>query len=298
MTELVFQLYCLFLAGFQLVMFPGTPVDVMPLGTGFMVACHEPSSVFVVNRAGVAEDLPGVYAEPRGLTLWNGHWAVSAGRGRSVITEERVYTLPGEPWGMSPVQWSSDTSLAVCLFTPGEVILLREGGGYTHLATVTGVKSVCAADADWDGDQDLFVSGCGSGVAVIENRNTEPVVHYIGSIGDGVKRIAVSDMDGDGFVDVAGVACAEGGAGWWKNPGNCRGSWEFIPVDETLQGPKDISAAGDSLVIASLFSPLFVSYCDGKSFPEGFTCCCTSASGTFAAGHRLGFLLIGPQDQH
>jgi hypothetical protein len=104
-------------------------------------------------------------------------------------------------------------------------------------------------------------------------------------------------MDGDGFMDAVGVACAEGGAGWWRNPGNLREPWLFTTIDRTLQGPKDISVKGDSLLIASLFSPLFTSFIREQPFPSGFTCCCISETGRIAAGHLNGFLILAETGQ-
>ena len=144
---------------------------------------------------------------------------------------------------------------------------------------------------DGDGDMDLFVSGFGSGVIWIENRGSIPVVHYIGAIEVGVKKCFAVDMDGDSLMDVAGIACAEGGAGWWRNPGCTDGEWECNVIDSYLSGPKDIWCRGDSIVIASLFSDAFVSFIPGIQFPEGFSCCCISDEGDIILGHRFGFLI-------
>ena len=57
----------------------------------------------------------------------------------------------------------------------------------------------------------------------IENRESLPVIHHVGIIQAGVKRCCAIDMDDDGLVDVVGIACAEGGAGWWENPGDPEG---------------------------------------------------------------------------
>jgi len=87
------------------------------------------------------------------------------------------------------------------------------------------------------------------------------------------------------------IACAEGGAGWWGNPGGTYDRWEFHPIDESLSGPKDIWCRGDSIVIASLFSDVFVSFLPGAPLPAGFICCCISDEGDLVLGHRLGFLV-------
>ena len=107
----------------------------------------------------------------------------------------------------------------------------------------------------------------------------------------GAKSLFSCDMDGDSLIDVAGIACAEGGAGWWRNPGAADGKWEFHQIDESLSGPKDIWCRGDSIVIASLFSDVFVSFLPDAPLPEGFLCCFISGEGDIVLGHRFGFLL-------
>lgn len=98
-------------------------------------------------------------------------------------------------------------------------------------------------------------------------------------------------MDGDGLTDVAGIACAEGGAGWWRNPGNTSDIWAYHEIDGSLEGPKGISCSGDSLVIASLSSETVFTFNSSLYLPGGFTCCYISGCGDVVLGHKLGFLV-------
>lgn len=293
MTDLFFRLLFMLEAGFQIIPVQGVPVDMVPFETGFLVSCIDPPSVFFFGEDGLISPLPGVFDEPRNLAVWNGIPVISDfGAGRLVMGETEV-PMTGEPEGMAEVVWDRERELAVCLFSPGSVVLVDGDGETRQLAAVPGAKSAVAADANRDGLQDLFVSGCGTGVVLLENREGEALVHYIGNTGAGVKRIAAYDMDGDGFVDVAGIACADGGAGWWRNPGEPASIWEYTPMYPFLEGPKDISIAGGSMVIASLFSPLILAGHGDGLLPRGFTSCCILDNGQVLAGHRNGFLVFG-----
>lgn len=294
MTDLFFGLFFMLESGFQIIPVQGVPVDMVPFETGFLVSCIDPPSVFFLGEDGLISSLPGVFDEPRNLAVWKGIPAISDfGAGR-LFTGATEVIMKGEPEGMAEVVWDRDPELAVCLFSPGSVVLVEGNGETRQLAAVPGAKSVVVADANRDGLQDLFVSGCGTGVVLLENREGEAVVHYIGNIYAGVKRIVASDMDGDGFVDVAGIACADGGAGWWRNPGELSSAWVYTPIDPLLNGPKDICIARGSMVIASLFSPLILAGHGDGLLPRGFTSCSISDRGQILAGHRGGFLVCGP----
>lgn len=296
MIRLILDLLgCLSLLGsaVQVIPLPGIPVAIHPLDGGIAAVCADRSLVCIVNADHTVDVLPCDVLEPRDICLWNGELAVSDFAGESIVMGDRVIPLRGRPNGICEVLWdtSSAPALAVALFDPGIVVLVEEDGTVSTLVKLPGAKSVSSCDMDGDGDVDLFASGCRSGVIAIENRASLPVAHRIGTIGAGVKRCFAVDMDGDSLMDVAGIACAEGGAGWWRNPGGTEGNWEFHPIDESLSGPKDIWCSGDSIVIASLFSDVFVSFLRGTRLPEGFLCCCISDEGGLVLGHRLGFLV-------
>ncbi len=296
MIRLILDLLgCLSLLGsaVQVIPLPGIPVAVHPLDGGIAAVFADRSLVCIANADHTVDVLPCDVLEPRDICLWNGELAVSDFAGESIVMRDRVIPLRGRPDGICEVLWhtSSAPALAVALFDPGIVVLVEEDGTVSTLVKLPGAKSVSSCDMDGDGDVDLFASGCRSGVIAIENRASLPVAHRIGTIGAGVKRCFAVDMDGDSLMDVAGIACAEGGAGWWRNPGGTDGNWEFHPIDESLSGPKDIWCSGDSIVITSLFSDVFVSFLPDTPLPEGFLCCCISDEGDLVLGHRLGFLL-------
>ncbi len=296
MIRLVLDLIsCLSLLGssVRVIPLPGIPVAIHPLDGGIAAVCADPSVVCIADTGHTVDVLPCKVSEPRDICLWNGELAVSDFAGESIVLRDRVIPLRGRPDGICEVLWdtSSAPALAVALFDPGMVALVEEDGTVSTLVKLPGAKSVFSCDMDGDGDMDLFASGCRSGVIAIENRASLPVVHRVGTIGAGVKRCFAVDMDGDSLMDVAGIACAEGGAGWWGNPGGTYDRWEFHPIDESLSGPKDIWCRGDSIVIASLFSDVFVSILPGAPLPAGFICCCISDEGDLVLGHRLGFLV-------
>ncbi|MCD4707505.1 MAG: hypothetical protein K8S62_07180 [Candidatus Sabulitectum sp.] len=293
MIRLVFELLLLFGSAAQVVPLPGTPIAIQPVDLGVAVSCVNPSSICAVYSGSVLEVLPFKVQSPRGLCLWNDELVAADFAGKSIVTGNRVIPLPGNPDGISEVFWNSSSvpELAVALFEPGVIVLVQQDGTISTLLEMPGVKCLSSCDADGDDDMDIFASGCGSGVVFIENTGAAPVIHRIGTIQAGVKRCCAVDMNGDGFIDVAGIACAEGGAGWWENPGYPGRGWSFHDIDVSLEGPKDIFCRGDSMVIASLFSGVVFSFDSAIQLVEGFTCCFISDNGDVILGHRLGFLV-------
>ncbi|MCK5116957.1 MAG: hypothetical protein KAR44_10180 [Candidatus Aegiribacteria sp.] len=288
-------LNCLHLLGsaLQVIPLPGIPVAIHPLDRGIAVACIDPSVICTVDTDFVVDVLPWGVMQPRDICLWNGELAASDFAGESIVMNDRVIPLPGSPDGICEVFWNTPSApeLAVALFDRGIVVLVEQDGTVSTLLKMPGVKSLSACDADGDGDMDLFAAGCGSGVIFVENRFSHPVTHYVGTIQVGVKRCQAVDMDGDSAVDVAGIACADGGGGWWRNPGDIDALWEFHVLDSSLSGPKDICCRGDSIVIASMFSDVFISFMPGIRLPEGFLCSYIAGEGDVILGHRLGFLI-------
>jgi hypothetical protein len=277
----------------QVIPLPGIPVAIHPLDRGVAVACIDRSVICIADTGYTVDVLPYKVLEPRDICLWNGELAAADFSGESIVINNRMILLPGGPDRICEVFWNTPSApeLAVALFNPGIIVLVDQDGTVSTLVKMPGAKSISPCDVDGDGDMDLFASGFGSGVICIENRDLLPVVHYIGTIEVGVKKCFAVDMDDDSLMDVAGIACAEGGAGWWRNPGCIDGEWEFHEIDSYLKGPKDIWCRGDSIVIASLFSDTFVSFIPGVQFPEGFSCCYISDEGDIILGHRLGYLI-------
>lgn len=293
MIRLVLDLLVLFNSGAQFVSLPGTPVAIQQLDEGLAVACVNPSAVCIITPDSELEIMPYEVLEPRDMCMWSNELVVSDFAGSSVLVGNRMIPVPGNPDGTCEVNWNSSSAseLAVALFDPGIVVLVEKDGSVSTLVEIPAVKSLSACDAEEDGDMDLFASGCGSGVFFIENVLSIPNVHYVGNIRAGVKRCCAVDMDGDGLMDVAGIACAEGGAGWWRNPGDLTERWIYTELEGFLEGPKGISCIGDSLIIVSLFSDVFFSSNDNIHLPPGFTCCYISSDGYVFLGHKFGFLL-------
>ena len=266
-------------AGMWPVPLPGTPVDAVPFQDGFAVACSSPGGVYHVISGEEPALLPITVEEPGCIALWNGRPAVSDRACSRVAAEGISIPVPGVPEGICA---TSGGDLLVCLFDSGELIEVAPEGSWRVIARVPGAKSVQTLESGG-----FFASGCGSGVFHSPGSGVVPV----GNIGAGVKRLAVILWNEDDLPDALGVACAEGGAGVWVNPGD-GGDWEYTGLWDDLQGPKDIFASGDSVIIASLFSPLEISYLPG-AYPGGFQCCAFSGSAT-AAGHSSGFLVWIP----
>jgi len=289
-------IYLLHLAGSgaQIVILPGTPVAMAKAEDGVSIAYGNQPYVSIWHTGSSIENMPFEAVEPRDICIWNGELVVSDYTSRSIVSENSFIPLPGSPDGICEVFWSSSDypELAVALFDPGMVVIVRSDGSVLPLVGMERAKCVSAADADGDGDTDIFASGCGSGVILIENREGLPVVHSIGNIQAGVKRCTAADMDNDGLVDVAGIACADGGAGWWRNPGILGGEWAYQEIDGSLEGPKDICISGGNMAIVSLFSSPLFNFPMRTEHPGGFISCCFVDGETLILGHRAGFLAV------
>ncbi len=90
---------------------------------------------------------------------------------------------------------------------------------------LTGLKSVVIADLDGDGDGDIL-AGTGQGGMIVwyeSNGNTNPqfpVMHVIADDVIDASHVSVSDLDGDGDLDVlAGVRVGSTVATWYANMG-------------------------------------------------------------------------------
>ena len=295
MIQHLLELLVFFLSVARVVPLPGSPIAMQPFNAGFAVACRNPASVCIVNDNRLASPIPSMQvSESRDLCLWNGELVASDFNGRKIIAGNRNIRVPGNPDGICEVNWDSSSvpQLAVALFNPGSILLMNADGSFSTLIEMPGVKSLTSCDVDNDGDTDLFASGCGSGVVLIENFYSQPVIHEIGTIQSGVKRCFASDMDSDGYIDIAGIACAEGGVGWWRNPGTLEAEWFYQEMDSSLEGPKGIFCKGEIVLVTSLFSDVYISPDQGSLMPSGFTCCWILDDWTFVLGHRLGFLVF------
>ncbi len=288
------ELICFLVSAARVVVLPGLPISIQPLDDGIVVACMSPASVCFIDDSSIVSSIPFMeVAESRDLCLWDGTLVASDFAAGEIITGDRSISVPGNPDGICEVNWdsSSVSQLAVALFNPGSILLMNHDGSFSTLIEMPGVKSLFPCDVDNDGDIDIFASGCGSGVVVVENRNSVPVIHEVGTIQSGVKRCFANDMDSDGNIDIAGIACAAGGAGWWRNPGRLDAEWHYQEIDGSLEGPKGIFCKGEIVLIASLLSDVYVSPAQEIQIPSGFTCCWVLDDSTFILGHKLGFLV-------
>lgn len=196
---------------------------------------------------------------------------------------------------MAAPDWNGDgeQAMAVSLRDAGRLVLLDDGQA-VPLAELPGARTVTAADTDGDGDDELLVACCGTGLHLVMNSETgaDPVVRRIGVLGAGVKSVDCLDMDEDGDPDAAGIACAEGGVCWWENPGPSGTNWSRHDIDPGISGPKAIAVFGGKILVASLFSPSRL-YGPGtaRSLPRGCTACAFDAGGHFVLAHRAGFVM-------
>lgn len=196
---------------------------------------------------------------------------------------------------MTTADWNGDgqQAMVVSLRDAGRLVLLVDGQA-VPLAELPGARTVAAADTDGDGDDELLAACCGTGLHLVMNgeEGADTVVRRIGVLGEGVKSVVCLDMDEDGDPDAAGIACAEGGACWWENPGHSGSNWPRHDIDPAISGPKAIAVFGGNILLASLFSPSML-YGPGtaRSLPRGCTACAFDACGDFVLAHRAGFVM-------
>jgi len=279
----------------------GTPVGITALGGEYwLVSCVAPAGVFLVDRsAWTVLEYPGSFSEPQGTGLLEGEPLV-CDRGANRLHlglpgASRALLIPGGPFSVTAADLTGKGELfsVVTLRDSGRVVLLTDTGT-VELAALPGARMAAAADTDCNGDDELFVACCGTGlhlVAVIEE-DGGPVERRIGVLGDGVKGVASADIDDDGDPDAVGIACAEGGVCWWENPGPTGSEWFRHDLDPGVSGPKSIAVFGGNILVAALFSPSML-YCPGgtRSLPTGCTACAFDDDGAFVLGHRAGFIM-------
>ncbi|CAM9490718.1 unnamed protein product, partial [Hapterophycus canaliculatus] len=161
------------------------------------------------------------------------------------------------------------------------------GGAKVIDAQATDPARIVAADLDGDGDLDVIVSDYLNRVGWYRNdgKGSFSTEDNIASQAKGGRRnprqIAVGDMNGDGFVDVAVVfngGFFSGSVTWFRSTG---GTGEFatgIDIDTTLEAPGGITLAdvdGDDDLDVVATSPTE----DGVILYEN-----TDGEGTFGAG--------------
>ncbi len=92
-----------------------------------------------------------------------------------------------------------------------------------------GIQSVCGADVDGDGDEDVFGARWSHGhISWWENTNGTGIdweEHYIDEDFAEASEVCSCDMDGDGDIDVLATSVAEHKVRWWENADGAGGSW-------------------------------------------------------------------------
>lgn len=206
---------------------PGTPVGITAVGGKYwVVSCVEPAGVFLLDRnEWTVLEYSGDFREPQGTGLLEGEPVVCDREANRLFVGlpgvSREVPLPGGPFAVTTVDWTGngERTAVVTLRDSGQVALVA-GDEAVVLAELPGARAIAAADTDGDGDEELLVACCGTGLHLVLNREEggEPLVRRIGVLGSGVKGAASVDMDDDGDLDAVGIACAEGGCAGGKTP--------------------------------------------------------------------------------
>ncbi|MCD6588951.1 MAG: T9SS type A sorting domain-containing protein [Candidatus Fermentibacteraceae bacterium] len=174
------------------------------------------------------------------LSSWDGIdvWLNMNGQGTSW---SRISVVPNYNEGCveaSDVDGDGDIDLLVCSSASGVGFLTLfeniDGSGltwYEHVLNDScgGIRSICVADVDGDGDDDVFGARWTPGyVSWWENPgSTEPgwQEYFIDENFGKASEVCSCDMDGDGDVDVVGTSMQESEVRWWENADGFGGEW-------------------------------------------------------------------------
>jgi Peptidase C10 family/FG-GAP-like repeat/Secretion system C-terminal sorting domain len=121
-------------------------------------------------------------------------------------------------------------------------------------------SSICAADIDGDGDNDLIGAAyVGDQVAWWEDLNGDGTTwseHTVAASFNGARSVHAADVDGDGDMDILGAASNGHDIAWWENvngggliwaehlvDGNCTGARSVFATDMDSDGDTDILGA-------------------------------------------------------
>ena len=126
-----------------------------------------------------------------------------------------------------------------------------DGSAWTIRAvdsTMNGARGIAVADVDGDGDPDIVASAeFDDKVVFYENLAgtgltwTETQINV--ALFDGGSNIVIVDLDGDGKLDVAGVAEQASNVVWWRNSAGDGSSWTENFVSPSLASAYGIAAA-------------------------------------------------------
>jgi hypothetical protein len=131
-----------------------------------------------------------------------------------------------------------------------------DGGWTTHTIAGGFDGAISVATADLDGDGDLDVLGAARSADAIawwENRTihrnallggTIPFTHTIDGAFDGAIDVSHADLDGDGDLDVLGVAVIANDITWWESDGSPEdGGWTTHTIDGAFGAAYSVAAA-------------------------------------------------------
>ncbi|MCK5842002.1 MAG: VCBS repeat-containing protein, partial [Candidatus Sabulitectum sp.] len=124
-----------------------------------------------------------------------------------------------------------------------------------------GAYSVYATDVDGDGDVDVLGAAAGhNDITWWENSDTAPGIvwteHTVDDNFPGAGSVYATDVDGDGDVDVLGVALNADDICWWENTNGTGTSWTEHTVDDEFDGVRqvyatDLDGDGDTDVLGA-----------------------------------------------
>jgi len=128
----------------------------------------------------------------------------------------------------------------------------------------TGAVDLHAADIDRDGDPDVVACAYfGHRVSWWRNDGGEPIVWQEQTIAEGFTGahcVRADDIDGDGDLDVVGVAYDARDVAWWRNDSGDPVTWTYHAINLNYLGVASVRVAdldgdGDADVVASAQDP-------------------------------------------
>jgi hypothetical protein len=131
-------------------------------------------------------------------------------------------------WQLADVNGDGGTDLVYADYWT-DAVYWREGspGGVFGLeqaamSNVTGLSDIGLADADGDGDLDLFASTTQGVYRYSKNDGVGGFTPYqlVNDVGDDGYQVDLADLDGDGDIDLLGGGGSPGLSLWWANDGS------------------------------------------------------------------------------